>query len=163
MDRRGIEPRLPGCKPGVFPLDQRPASRGLFGSRTRSASVPRRRAAKTPTDHPRIPDGVEPSLWWLSPRRLCRWTKGSQVTEVGVEPTKSRGSRPRRFANLRTRSCQARGLTREVALDRSAFTPPAVNSQASSLRTSSCRPRYRTGHTGLMGASWAPAAPAMFQ
>ncbi len=26
MDRRGIEPRLPGCKPSVFPLDQRPAS-----------------------------------------------------------------------------------------------------------------------------------------
>jgi len=25
------------------------------------------------------------------------------VTEVGVEPTKSRGSRPRRFASLRTR------------------------------------------------------------
>lgn len=26
MDRRGIEPRLPGCKPCVFPLDQRPVS-----------------------------------------------------------------------------------------------------------------------------------------
>ena len=24
VERRGIEPRLPGCKPGVFPLDQRP-------------------------------------------------------------------------------------------------------------------------------------------
>jgi len=31
------------------------------------------------------------------------------VTEVGVEPTKSRGSRPRRFANLRTRSWRVRG------------------------------------------------------
>ena len=26
VDRRGIEPRLPGCKPSVFPLDQRPVS-----------------------------------------------------------------------------------------------------------------------------------------
>ena len=51
-----------------------------------------------------IPDGLEPSSSWLSPRRLCRWTTESQVTEVGVEPTKSRGSRPRRFASLRTRS-----------------------------------------------------------
>lgn len=24
VDRRGIEPRLPGCKPGVVPLDQQP-------------------------------------------------------------------------------------------------------------------------------------------
>jgi hypothetical protein len=27
--------------------------------------------------------------------------------------------------------------------------------------TRSCRPRYRTGHTGLMKTSRAPAAPAM--
>ena len=27
----------------------------------------------------------------------------NRVTEVGVEPTKSRGSRPRRFSSLRTR------------------------------------------------------------
>ena len=25
VDRRGIEPRFPGCKPGVFPLDQQPS------------------------------------------------------------------------------------------------------------------------------------------
>ena len=25
VDRRGVEPRLPGCKPGVVPLDQQPA------------------------------------------------------------------------------------------------------------------------------------------
>ena len=24
VDRRGVEPRFPGCKPGVFPLDQQP-------------------------------------------------------------------------------------------------------------------------------------------
>ena len=103
-----------------------------------------------------IPAGVEPSLSWLSPRRLCRWTTGSlSVTEVGVEPTESRGSRPRRFASLRTRSWRVRG------------SHPAVQAYEARLSTgppaSSCRPRYRTGRTGLMGASWAPAAPAMCQ
>jgi hypothetical protein len=52
-----------------------------------------------------IPDGVEPSLSWLSPRHLCRWTTGSLVTGVRVELTESRGSRPRRFTSLRTRPC----------------------------------------------------------
>jgi hypothetical protein len=32
------------------------------------------------------------------------------VTGVGVEPTKSRGSRPRRFASLRTRSVAGSGV-----------------------------------------------------
>ena len=43
----------------------------------------------------------------MSRRRLRLWTTGSvQVIEVGVEPTKSPGSRPDRFASLRTRpSC----------------------------------------------------------
>lgn len=50
-----------------------------------------------------IPDGVEPSLSWVSSRRLSRWTTGSLVTGVRVELTKSRGSRPRRFTSLRTR------------------------------------------------------------
>ncbi len=53
-----------------------------------------------------IPDGVEPSLSWVSSRRLSRWTTGSLVTRVGVEPTKSSGSRPDRFASLRTQSFQ---------------------------------------------------------
>jgi hypothetical protein len=26
VDHRGVEPRFPGCKPGVFPLDQQPVS-----------------------------------------------------------------------------------------------------------------------------------------
>jgi hypothetical protein len=93
VDRRGIEPRLPGCKPSVFPLDQRPVyPKGPFGNRTRSSSLPRRRAAGTPTDHFAIviPDGVEPSLSWLSPRRLRRWTTGSPVTEAGIEPAITR-------------------------------------------------------------------------
>ena len=38
---------------------------------------------------PVTPDGIEPSLSWMSPRCLRRWTTGSKVTEVGVEPTQS--------------------------------------------------------------------------
>jgi hypothetical protein len=29
VDRRGLEPRFPGCKPSVFPLDQRPYKRSV--------------------------------------------------------------------------------------------------------------------------------------
>ena len=49
-----------------------------------------------------IPDGIEPSLSWVSSRRLNRWTTGSSVTRVGIEPTESSGSRPDRFTGLRT-------------------------------------------------------------
>jgi hypothetical protein len=53
------------------------ASRGPSGTRTGllpyRGSVPPR----TPTDHRVIPDGLEPSLSWLSPRRLRLWTTGS--------------------------------------------------------------------------------------
>ena len=36
VDRRGVEPRLPECKSGVFPLDQQPAS---FGASSRSRAL----------------------------------------------------------------------------------------------------------------------------
>ena len=66
--RPGVEPGLPPYRGGVLPKHLQ----------TISATV--------------IPDGVEPALSWLSPRRLCRWTTGScsSVTEVGVEPTGTR-------------------------------------------------------------------------
>ncbi len=38
VDCRGIEPRFPGCKPSVVPLDQQPSSSG-FGSRTRDTGL----------------------------------------------------------------------------------------------------------------------------
>ncbi len=49
--------------------------------------------------------GIEPSIFWLSPRRLRRWTTRSfcQVVETGVEPAKSQASHACRFACLRTR------------------------------------------------------------
>src|SRR3990172_5028087 len=68
-------PRIREVRPGLEP--------GLLPYR---GSVPPR----TLTDRRVIPDGVEPSLSWVSSRRLRRWTTGSQVTEVGVEPTGTR-------------------------------------------------------------------------
>src|SRR5687768_1817792 len=47
------------------------------------------------TYRPVIPDGIEPSLSWMSPRSLGRWTTGSrkaaehgrsQVADPGIEP-----------------------------------------------------------------------------
>ncbi len=118
MDRRGIEPRFPDCKSGVFPLDQQPA---LFDREVCPGiepGLPAYHAGVRPkhiqTDSCRvIPDGLEPRAHtrsvgrsYMSRRRLRLWTTGSiRVIEVGVEPTKSPGSRPDRFASLRTRPC----------------------------------------------------------
>src|SRR5262249_12705312 len=54
-----VDPRSPGCRPGVIPLDQPPiriqlVDRSVQGppeSRTRSPSLPRRHAAGAPADH----------------------------------------------------------------------------------------------------------------
>ena len=118
VDPPGIEPGFPACRAGVVPLDHEPTS-GASGNRTpiawvqtkrlpvgptprcflrevrpeievRPSSLPRTRAAETPTDRRVIPDGVEPSLSCVSCRRLRRWTTGSTVTRVGVEPTNTR-------------------------------------------------------------------------
>ena len=93
---RGIEPRSPRCKRGIFPLDEPP----MFCQRSVWELNPvfrhTKAACSLSTYRPKcfriavIPDGIEPSLSWLSPRRLCRWTTGSIVTEVGVEPTGTR-------------------------------------------------------------------------
>jgi hypothetical protein len=53
MDGRGVEPRSPGCKPGIFPLDQPPIER---------ESSPRE-------SNPRLPDVS---------RAPCRWTRGRE-------------------------------------------------------------------------------------
>jgi hypothetical protein len=72
-----------------------------FGSIVRSFRTTRRTRAEVTT---LIPDGVEPSF------PACRagvvpldYGIVLSVTEVGIEPTESRGSRPRRFSCLRTR------------------------------------------------------------
>ena len=155
VDLMGVEPTPPTVQRSVASSGmQARLLKGPSGNRTRSPSLPRRCAAGTPTDRRVIPGGVEPPLSWVSSRCLRRWTTGSRVTEVGVEPTESPVSRTGRFSSLRTRSWRVRGLH------------PAVPAYEAGLGTGpvrSCRPRYRTGHTGLMKASWAPAAPAMCQ
>ena len=79
VDCRGIEPRFPGCKPSVLPLDEQPDRVIPDGI---EPPLPACRTGVVPLDH-----GIELS-----------------VTEVGVEPTKSSGSRPDRFSCLHTRS-----------------------------------------------------------
>jgi hypothetical protein len=76
VDRRGVEPRSPGCKPGVVPLDQQPLSsrsidpRGPPESRTRSPSLPRRHAAGAPADHRPILSSNQSSRRESNPRFL---------------------------------------------------------------------------------------------
>ena len=180
VERRGIEPRLPGCKPSVFPLDQRPVvykrsvrelnpvsgtDRQDVGWSATTAACCRNtyRPILFPATafalHPRklgglscFPAGIEPALSCMSGRRLRHWTTGSLMTEVGVEPTKSPRSQRDRFACLRTRPWRVRG------------SHPASEAYETSLSTgppASYRSRYRAGLTGLMKASWAPAASAM--
>jgi hypothetical protein len=77
--------------------------RGPSGNRTRPSALPRRCAAAAPTDHERknlvIPDGIEPSLSWMSARRLCLWTTGS-ISDRG-------GRRTHKITRLSTSSlCQ---------------------------------------------------------
>ena len=82
VERRGVEPRFPGCKPSVVPLDQRP----IYLSEVRPGIEPglrpyhrRVRPKHLQTNRYQvIADGVEPSLSWMSARRLIRWTTGSK-------------------------------------------------------------------------------------
>ncbi len=89
-------PAFPEVRPGIEP-GLRPYQGGVLPEHLQTvASV--------------IPDGIEPPISWMSPRRLGRWTTGSSsVTEAGIEPAKSRDSRPRRFACLRTRPRSSSG------------------------------------------------------
>ena len=81
MERRGVEPRFPGCKPSVVPLDQRP----IYLSEVRPGIEPglrpyqgRVRPKHLQTNlQQMIADGIEPSLSWMSTRRLSRWTTRS--------------------------------------------------------------------------------------
>ena len=69
VDRRGVEPRLPGCKPGVFPLDQQPVSSSLQEVR------------------PGIEPGLPPYHSGVPPKHLQTLLASAQVTPDGVEPS----------------------------------------------------------------------------
>ena len=82
----------PGCKPSVFPLDQRPVSTERSVPELNRIFLLTEEVCCQNTYRPFfttvIPDGIEPSLSWLSPRRRCRWATGSSVTEVGLRTHK---------------------------------------------------------------------------
>ena len=110
---RGVEPRSPGCKPGSRPVGRsRPFVRQrsvrelnpAFGL-TKDGVRPKHLQTNR---HQVIPDGIEPSLSWMSARRLSRWTTGSFSDQRWESNPQTRGSRPRRFASLRTRSVKWR-------------------------------------------------------
>ena len=90
--RLGIEPSLPPYHGGVQPQHLQTTSDPGWNRTITFLDVAQ---ASLPLDH-----GIK------------------SVTEVGVEPTKSRGSRPRRFASLRTRpiSSGSGGRTRRAEL-----------------------------------------------
>ncbi len=79
VERRGIEPRLPGCKPSVFPLDERPKFKRSVRElnpvfRLTTAACGRntyRPVVKV------IPGRIELPISWVSSRRLRHWTTGS--------------------------------------------------------------------------------------
>ena len=69
VDRRGVEPRLPGCKPGVFPLDEQPVPSSLQEVR------------------PGIEPGLPPYHSGVPPKHLQTILTSAQVTPDGVEPS----------------------------------------------------------------------------
>jgi hypothetical protein len=93
-------------------------SRGPSGTRTRPASLPRKRAAKTPTDRRVIPDGLEPA----SPCSQSTWvrrypTSRLSVRTAGFEPAISwPPSRRDTQVSLRSASGPCGSRTRLCAL-----------------------------------------------
>ena len=82
MDRKGIEPFTPTLQESVAPLEH--ASPFLQEVRPGIEPGPRPYHRRVQPKHLQtisqqqvIPDGVEPSLSWVSSRRLSRWTTGS--------------------------------------------------------------------------------------
>ena len=126
VDRRGVEPRFPGCKPGVVPgWTSSPIKSGEWGSNPRS---PASKAGGFPLSYPLIDPGwTRTIVAWMWARSLRRWTTGPfPVAEMGIEPTNF-----------------------HQALDL-AVLPVCV------LGRSSCGGRIRTGVERLMRPCWKP-------
>ena len=170
VERRGIEPRLPGCKPSVFPLDQRPV---VLKRSVRELNPVFRLTTAVCCRNTYRPFASSDPGWnrttgtHAQRGSLLHVTQASSpldhgimlsVTRVGVEPTKSPRPQRDRFTCLRTwsfRKWRVRGLRPAVPAyeARMSTGPPAI----------SCRSRYRAERTGRMKASWTPVAPAMFK
>ena len=115
VERRGVEPRLPGCKPSVFPLDQRPI---VLSPEVRPGIEPDPRPyhrrvqpkhLQTITQLQSDPGWSRTIAFLVVIQASLPPGHGIVVTRVGVEPTKSPGSRPGRFASLRTQSVKVAG------------------------------------------------------
>ncbi len=136
--RPGVEPGLPPYRGGVPPEHRQTVFPAV------------------------IPDGVEPSLSWLSPRRLRRWTTGSSLVS-----SDRGGSRTHRHEALDLAAMPicvpGRGGSGSRTRRSRLTNLRSVPGPDEHWLTRSCRPRYRAGRPGLMEASWAPAAPAMCQ
>ena len=130
VERRGIEPRLPGCKPSVFPLDQRPVILKRSVRELNPVSGTDRQdvgwsATTAACGHNTYRPIVKSDPGWnrttgthAQRGSLLHVTQASSpldhgimlsVTRVGVEPTKSPRSQRDRFACLRTRPWRVRG------------------------------------------------------
>jgi hypothetical protein len=150
VDPPGIEPGFPVCRTGVVPLDHEPTKSGEWGSNPRSpaskaggfplsyplsgprgsrtliSGVRSRRPPLGPAAQSVIPDGLEPSLpgcgpgvFATGPRDHCSSRGGNRAHN------RSPGSRPGRFAGLRTRpsSCGGRIRTGVERLMRPCWKP----------------------------------------
>jgi hypothetical protein len=161
---RGSNPRPPACKAGVVPSDQQPISRGLPETRTRTASVPGRCAARN-TWRPSASRPGRTRTCAILLVRQASWPLDDgtmRVAEVGLEPT---GTRPRappegwswrlcRFAYpAMTTSCGSGCRTQHSEFMRLGRAPAHPRSRRDT------RPRYRAGRAGLMRAGRAPATP----
>ena len=104
VDCRGIEPRSPGCKPSVLPLDEQPEE-----VRPGIEPGPRPYQGRVLPKHLQTNSTSDPG--WNRTITLLDVGQASSpldhgiisVTEEGVEPTESRASHARRFTCLRTR------------------------------------------------------------
>jgi hypothetical protein len=126
VDRRGVEPRLPGCKPSVLPLNEQP----IYFKRSVRESNPvpllTTEVCCRNTYRPKGNDECRMMKDKLAPPAASEFIIQHSsliilpVTEAGVEPAKSRGSGhrrapcaawsvvARRFACLRTRPWRVR-------------------------------------------------------
>jgi hypothetical protein len=166
---RESNPGFSDCQPDAFPLDHEPDISGPPGSRTPISWLQARclpvgpasplfvaevrpgfepglpltkevcRPKHLQTDCKMIPDGVEPSLSWLSPRRLCRWTTGSYSSDRRPPLRGGARSRIHKITRLSTSSLYQ-------------FAYPAVLARLPH-RAPSCRFGCRTRRSGLMRPS----------
>jgi hypothetical protein len=164
VDRRGVEPRLPGCKPSVLPLNEQP-----FSPEVRPGIEPGLRPyqGRVLPEHLQtvasvFPGGVEPPISWMSTRRRGRWTTGSfHVSDRGGRRTHkiTRPSTWSLYQGLRTRprssspsvSCGGRNRTCDVTLNRRLPVPTQAPPQSKSGRPDLNR--------GYRRAAWVARAP----